>query len=129
MLIALLETTMRPPAIVSDPFSLRADFDADAAEVIRIRLWNTRNGCAMVSEFHGADRVLAGWAERFGASPVVFEVVFDDGVVVQGAHEFFRKGRRKCLFATHVQRILRREAGPPAPASPPHGLTRCFLRI
>jgi hypothetical protein len=105
--------------------------EAGAAEVIRIRLWNTHKGCALVSEFHGADQVLASWAEGFGASPVVFEVVFDDGLVVQGAHEFFRKGRRKCLFATHVQRILRCEARPPMPApdSAPHGMTRCFLRL
>jgi hypothetical protein len=123
-----------PGAAIPAPASLRAGHDTDpddeAAEVVRIRLWNSLNGCAMVSEFYSADRVLASWAERSGGSPIVFEVVFDDGLVVQGAHEFFRKGRRKCLFATHVQRILRRESGPPlpAPASPPHGLTRCYLR-
>jgi len=134
---------MHPSAIVNDPSGF--DVDVDAAEVIRIRLWNSRNGCALVSECQGADRVLASWAERCGAGPVVFEVVFDDGLVVQGAHEFFRKGRRKCLFATHVQRILRRAAGRPVPvpmrsplplplppslplsAVPAHGLARCFV--
>lgn len=123
---------MHPSAIVNDPSGF--DVDVDAAEVIRIRLWNSRNGCA-----------LASWAERCGAGPVVFEVVFDDGLVVQGAHEFFRKGRRKCLFAIHVQRILRRAAGRPVPvpmrsplplplppslplsAVPAHGLARCFV--
>lgn len=119
------------PLVSAQPTPDRLAHPGDEAEVVRIRLWNSRSGCALVSEFYCADRVLADWAEGCGGSRVVFEVVYDDGVVVQGAHEFFRKGRRRCLFATHVQRILRCAAAPPmpAPASPPHGLTRCFVPL
>lgn len=134
MLSAPLENAMHPSAIISDPPD--HDHDGHGADVIRIRLWNGRSGCALVSEFYSADRVLAGWSERLGAGAVTFEVVFDDGLVVQGAHDFFRKGRRTCLFATHVQRILRRRHGPPvhlaapmpAPALAGHGPARCFMR-
>lgn len=85
--------------------------------------------CA-AERIHGADCVLAAWAARFGSDAVVFEVSFDDGLVLQGAHAFFRKGRRRCRFGTHVQRLLDslERPDPATPASPPQALTRCFMR-
>jgi len=77
------------------------------AEVVRVRLWHGKNSSAVVSDFGSADRVLASWDKCFGACPVMFEVLYDDGAVIKGEHEFFRKGRRKCLFATWVGRIVR----------------------
>lgn len=103
---------------------------AHDSEVIRIRLWNALRGSAVVSEAQCADRVLDGWAAHCGCSSVMFEVTFDDGLVLQGAYDFFRKGRRKCRFATHLQRTLERVGRPDAaaPASPPQALARCFVR-
>lgn len=84
-----------------------SECDDEDAEVVRVRLWHGRNSSAVVSDFGSADRVLANWDKCFGDSRVMFEVSYDDGVVIKGEHEFFRKGRRKCLFATWVQRIVR----------------------
>lgn len=78
----------------------------EGIDVLRIRLWNPQNATALLSEFHSADRVLARWAGQPDCNPVGFEVTFIDGHVVQGCHEFFRKGKRKCLFGTHLRRLL-----------------------
>jgi len=89
-------------------------------EVMRIRLWIPSSASALLGEFYSADRVLARWGSDQGGSPVGFEVTFHDGYVVRGSHAFFRKGKRRCLLATHVRRLLERaasqdDAGVPAP--------------
>lgn len=85
--------------------------DADEQiEVMRIRLWNPSSATALLGEFYSADRVLARWGSLHDASPVGFEVTFHDGYVVRGSHAFFRKGKRRCLLATHVRRLLERAA-------------------
>jgi hypothetical protein len=86
------------------------DSDDEQIDVLRIRLWNPQHATAMLSEFHAADRVLASWAGRPDCSPVGFEVTFIDGYIVRGCHEFFRLGKRKCLFSTHVRKLLRKAA-------------------
>ncbi|TQK04726.1 hypothetical protein [Herbaspirillum sp. SJZ107] len=86
--------------------------DADDAptEILRIRLWNRAHATALLAECEAADRVLARWADRAACEPVGFEVTFIDGNIVRGIHEFFHQGKRKCLFSTHVRRLLRRAA-------------------
>ena len=87
----------------------RSDHDEqEQIEVMRIRLWNARSATALLCEFHSADRVLERWALHPGAHPVGFEVTFVDGYVVSGSHEFFRKGKRRCLLGTHVRRMFER---------------------
>lgn len=82
--------------------------DADAhTELLRIRLWNRQRATAMLAEWDAADRVLARWAGRAECDPVGFEVIFTDGHIVRGIHEFFYQGKRTCLFSTHVRRLLR----------------------
>lgn len=90
--------------------------DADDAhtEILRIRLWNRQRATALLAECEAADRVLARWAGPAACEPVGFEVTFLDGHIVRGMHEFFHQGKRKCLFSTHVRRLLRR-----APSSRP----------
>jgi len=81
--------------------------DEDAqAEVLRIRLWNPQHATALMAEYHAADRVLAAWAGRPECDPVGFEVTFCDGHIVRGEHRFFHRGKRRCLFATHVRKLL-----------------------
>jgi hypothetical protein len=98
-----------------------ADFAADEPiEVARIRLWNPSSATALLGEFYSADRVLARWGSLHDGRPVGFEVTFHDGYVVSGSHAFFRKGKRRCLLATHVRRLLERaasqaDAGIPVP--------------
>jgi hypothetical protein len=75
-------------------------------DVVRIRLWNAQNATVFVSEFHKAERVLEEWGSLPGRRPVGFEIRFVDGAVVEGAHELFRNGKRRCLLATHVRRLL-----------------------
>lgn len=82
-------------------------YAAEPVEVLRIRLWNAGNATALLAECQGADRVLASWAGHAGSGAVGFEVVLADGRVVRGSHAFFSRGKRACLFATHVRRLLR----------------------
>lgn len=93
-------------------------------DVLQIRLWNTKNAMAMLREFHSAERVLANWGSAAASSPITFEVTFADGHVLRGSHEFFRKGKRKCLFTTHVRRLLIQDNGCPAA----EGLLSCTTR-
>jgi hypothetical protein len=93
------------------------DCNEEDVEVVRIRLWHSGHSSALVSDFHSADQVLANWDKCFGDCRIVFEVLYDDGKVIKGEHEFFRKGRRKCLFATWVQRVLRDEHLEQAPSA------------
>jgi hypothetical protein len=79
----------------------------EQTDVLRIRLWNPQHATALLAEFHTAERVLASWADRPGCNPVGFEVTFIDGHIVRGCHEFFRRGKRKCLLSTHVRKLLR----------------------
>jgi hypothetical protein len=97
--------------------------DDEQIDVLRIRLWNSEHVTALLGEFHTAERVLANWAEKLECSPVRFEIVFVDGYVVEGAHEFFKKGRRRCLLSTHVRKLLGANSGvaghiSPSPGSP-----------
>jgi hypothetical protein len=78
----------------------------EPVDVVRIRLWNPKNVTALLSEFHSVDRVLESWATQPDCSPVEFQVTFVDGYVVQGCHEFFQRGKRTCLFGTHLKRVL-----------------------
>jgi len=93
-------------------FTFSPDSDHDPADeqidVMRIRLWNPSSATALLGEFYSADRVLARWGSGAESSPIGFEVTFHDGYVVRGSHEFFRKGKRRCLLATHVRRMLER---------------------
>jgi hypothetical protein len=75
-------------------------------DVTRIRLWNPKNATVLISEFQSADRVLARWALQSDRGQVGFEIVFADGYTVSGTHEFFRDGKRRCLFSTHVRRLM-----------------------
>jgi hypothetical protein len=86
----------------------------EQSEVLRIRLWNPQRATALLAEFHAADRVLASWAGRADCGRVDFEVTFTGGQILRGRHEFFRRGKRKCLFATHVRKLLQ-GAGAPIP--------------
>lgn len=88
----------------------------EQVEVLRIRLWNPERATALLAEFHAAERVLERWAGRSGSDAVGFEVTFADGRTISGSHKFFRGGKRKCLFSTHVRRLLHA----PDPASAPH---------
>lgn len=88
----------------------------EQVEVLRIRLWNPQRATALLSEFHAAERVLERWADRSGSDPVGFEVTFADGRTISGSHKFYRAGKRKCLFSTHVRKLLRT----PDPSSTPH---------
>lgn len=87
------------------------DAKDEQPDVLRIRLFNDQRATAMLSEFHSADCVLAGWAARGDASMVGFEVIFLDGLVLRGRHEFYRGGKRRCLFANYVRQLLSRAAG------------------
>jgi hypothetical protein len=78
----------------------------DRYDVEQIRLWNARNAMALLAEFQCAERVLANWGSTSVPSRVSFEIRFADGHVLRGSHEFFRNGRRRCLLATHVRRLL-----------------------
>jgi hypothetical protein len=75
-------------------------------DIRRIRLWNALHATALLAECHAADRVLAQWADWPDCNPIGFEVTFIDGQTVRGCHEFFRRGKRKCLFGTHVRKLL-----------------------
>ena len=75
-------------------------------DVAQIRLWNARNAMALLAEFQCAERVLAKWGSASVPDRVSFEIRFADGLVLRGSHEFFRNGRRRCLLATHVRRLL-----------------------
>ena len=95
---------MKPPFTVQASFHRYADEQID---VLRIRLWNGRQASAVLSDLHGAERVLANWALDSGCGAVRFEVTFVDAYVLEGCHEFFRKGKRKCTFATHLRRMMK----------------------
>jgi hypothetical protein len=101
----------------------------EPVDVVRIRLWNRQNVTALLSECQSVDRVLENWASRPDSSPVEFEVTFVDGYVVQGCHEFFQRGKRMCLFGTHLKRLLRnrtRESGS-ASSTMGSGMSRYFV--
>jgi hypothetical protein len=86
----------------------------EQSDVLRIRLWNSQRATATLAEFHAADRVLASWAGRADCNPVDFEVTFIGGHTIRGCHAFFQRGKRKCMFSTHVRRLLD-GAGAPVP--------------
>lgn len=88
-------------------------------DVLRIRLWNARQATAVLSDFYSTERVLAKWALEGGCSMVRFEVSFVDAYVLQGCHEFFHKGKRKCTFSTHLRRMMKRMADPDGLAALP----------
>jgi hypothetical protein len=90
----------------------------EPVDVVRIRLRNPKNVTALLSECHSVDRVLDSWAAQPGCNPVEFEVTFFDGYVVQGSHDFFHKGKRKCLFSTHLRKVLQHLHPPELGASP-----------
>jgi hypothetical protein len=90
--------------------------EEELAEVLRIRLWNPQHTTALLAEFHAADRVLAVWAGRPDCNPVGFEVTFQDGRSVRGVHKFFHRGKRRCLFGTHVHKLLRGADAQPSQA-------------
>jgi len=92
------------------PPGIAAPCTDEQIDVMRIRLWTSSSASALLGEFYSADRVLARWGSEPACSPVGFEVTFHDGYVVRGSHEFFRKGKRRCLLATHVRRMLERAA-------------------
>lgn len=81
-------------------------------DVLRIRLWNASKASAVLSDFHGTERVPAKWAADGACSAVRFEVTFIDNHVLQGSHEFFRKGKRRYMFSTHLRRLMTRVADP-----------------
>lgn len=84
-------------------------------DVAQIRLWNARNAMALLAEFQCAERVLAKWGSASVPDRVSFEIRFADGLVLRGSHEFFRNGRRRCLLATHVRRLLSQPDNPSTP--------------
>lgn len=107
-----------PPPACGDHDEHEQEYEQ--VEVMRIRLRNPASATALLGEFQSADRVLARWGSLMDGSPVDFEVTFHDGYVVRGSHAFFRKGKRRCLLATHVRRMLERavrqaDAGFPVP--------------
>jgi hypothetical protein len=93
-------------------------------DVVRIRLSNRARATALLSEFQGADRVLAAWAGTPGCSPVDFEITFFDGHVVRGCYEFISRGRPARSFSTHVRRLLRPRDAQAAGAAPVRDLSR-----
>jgi hypothetical protein len=93
-------------------------------DVEQIRLWNARNAMARLGEFQCAERVLARWGSTAEPARVSFEIRFAGGQVLRGSHEFFRNGRRRCLLATHVRRLLARP-DMPADAQPTDFSTSC----
>jgi hypothetical protein len=95
---------MKLPSIGSALLHQYADEQID---VLRIRLWNARKVTAVLSDFYSTERVLAKWALDSGCSAVRFEVTFVDAYVLQGCHEFFRKGKRTCTFSTHLRRMMK----------------------
>jgi hypothetical protein len=78
----------------------------ERVDILRIRLWNSQRATALLAEYHDADRVLARWADRPDCNPIGFEVIFIDGHTVRGCHDFFQRGKRKCLFSTYVRKLL-----------------------
>lgn len=98
---------MKLPVIAPALFHQYADEQID---VLRIRLWNASKATAVLSDFHGTERVLADWALDSGGGAVRFEVSFVDAYVLQGCHEFFSKGKRRCTFSTHLRRMMKRMA-------------------
>jgi hypothetical protein len=94
---------MRPSSTERASSAERIDEHID---VLRIRLWNPTRATVLISEFQSADRVLARWGLHADRDHVGFEIVFADGTVVSGSHEFFRNGKRRCLFSTHVRRLM-----------------------
>jgi hypothetical protein len=91
---------------------------AEQIDVEQIRLWNARNAMALLSEFQCADRVLAKWGSASVPGQVSFEIRFTDGHVVRGSHEFFRNGRRRCMLATHVRRLMSQSESDTDPEAP-----------
>lgn len=94
---------MKPPVF---GFALRHPYEDEEIDVLRIRLWNSQNATAVLSDFHSAARVLAAWAQCGGSGGVRFEVSFVDGYVLDGCHEFFKKGKRRCSFSAHLRRMM-----------------------
>ena len=80
--------------------------DNGRSDILRIRLWNPQHATALLAECYAADQVLARWAARPDCNPVGFEVTFIDGHTLRGCHEFFQRGKRKCLFGTHVRKLM-----------------------
>jgi hypothetical protein len=81
--------------------------DDEQIDVLRIRLWNAQNSSAVLSDFYSAERVLASWAQGNACDAVRFEVSFVDGYILKGCHEFFSKGKRKCMLSAHLRRLMK----------------------
>jgi hypothetical protein len=80
-------------------------------DVARIRLSNSNGSTAVLSDFHRTEQVLSKWAQSGNSDTVRFEVCFVDGYVLKGGHEFFKKGKRKHTFSTHLRSLLKIIAG------------------
>lgn len=104
----------------AQPASLQ-HYEDEQIDLLRIRLWDVRNCTAVLSDFYGAERVLAQWALDGRCNGVHFEVSFIDGCVVKGYHEFFNKGKRSCTFSAHLRRMLKLMANRPDLSPLTHG--------
>lgn len=94
---------MKPPVFRPDRLQQYGDEQID---VVRIRLWNSANATAVLSDFNATERVITRWGQGSDSGAVRYEVTFVDGYVLSGSHEFFVKGKRKCTFCTHLRRLF-----------------------
>lgn len=88
-------------------YDLPGQYDDEPIDVLRIRLWNSTNATAVLSDFYSTERVLAQWAQAGGGSAVRFEVSFVDGFVLKGCHAFYSMGKRQRTFSTHLHRVMK----------------------
>jgi hypothetical protein len=90
--------------------------DSEPVDVVRIRLSMPTNATALLSEYRSADKVLAQWAcqcERdMDVDTVDYEITFFDGYVMRGCYSFFRRGKLKRSFSSHIRALMRQD--PPA---------------
>lgn len=93
------------PTMSAGPLDKGNDEDL-SIDVVRIRLWNTSNSIAVLSDFHSADRILKEWASNGTPGAVRFEVTYVGHHVQQGSYNFFSKGKRCCTFSRHLHRLL-----------------------
>lgn len=91
-------------------YDLLGQYEDELIDVLRIRLWNSNNATAVLSDFYSTERVLAQWAQASGCGAVRFEVSFVDGYVLKGAHAFYSMGKRQRTFSTHLHHVMKRMA-------------------
>jgi len=106
------------------PHDMCARDESEPIDVVRIRLSMPASATALISEYRSADQVLAQWACRAGGgaagNTVDYEITFFDGYVMRGCYPFFRRGKLKRSFSSHVRALLRQGA-------PTLGLTRYLV--